>query len=189
MPTNFAVSDASGKIIQTFYVDVDNAPVPLDAPAGTFVVVDADPRWAAYKLGEAKQEKLASLAAEYEARIEAGRSYTIEGQTTARVYQIDEVPTAARPSSQSVITAAGAWAANILRQTPGTAPWPANFAWRAADNVLVPMTAEQMYAFSQDIALYTQGVKAAVFGLQGQIASATDQASLAAIDITSGWPA
>ena len=121
-------------------------------------------------------DKLAALATHYASVIAAGRAYN--GTT----FQIDA-------ASQAGISAMGALAASLLANTPGAAAWPAGFYWIAADNSHVAMDAAGMYAFAQNVAAYVSALVLTNAALKGQIAAATTQAALDAIDVTSGWPA
>lgn len=96
-------------------------------------------------------------------------------------YQVD-------PASVVNINAMGALAIGVLSGAPGAAPWPTGFCWIAADNSMVPMSAAVVYAFSQTAASYMSGVVFHARSLKNAVASAPDVATLAAIDINSGWP-
>lgn len=141
----------------------------------------------------AKAEKLAALLAKYNSIMAAGRIFTVSGGTT-NTYQIDEIaplgadliPT--RQASAIAIANAGGWAGNVVAGVTGVQPWPAGFSWSDASNTLVPMTAAQMYAFAQNVAMYLQAIRANRFSLRNQIAAATTFAQVSAIDLTAGWP-
>ena len=121
-------------------------------------------------------DKLASLAAQYDGLIAAGRNF--DGKT----FQIDA-------ASQASISAMGALAASVLANTPGAAAWPAGFYWIATDNSHVPMDAMTMYGFAQNVAGYVSTLVLTNAALKAAIGACTTQAQLDAIDVTAGWPA
>lgn len=144
-----------------------------------------------------QETQIALLEARYASVIAAGRLYSVAGGSdpSQHPYQIDEVapidPTTFLPTrraSQDTITSVGAWAGDIILNVPGVAPWPATFAFRDANNAMVPMTADQAYAFTQNVLTYVQKVDANYFGLATAIMTATTQAAVQSVDVTLGWP-
>lgn len=151
----------------------------------------------AAELSFAQKQKIAALEAQYESVIAAGRFYSVTGGADAAQhnYQIDEVPPfdeatgkPTRRDSQGTISTMGSWAGNVVNGVAGTAAWPANFVWRDADNALVPMTAAQCYAFTQDVASYVAAMFGAYCALYARIMGAATAADVNAIDVTAGWP-
>lgn len=144
-----------------------------------------------------KSAKLLVLEEQYTSIIAAGRLYSVTGGTdaTQHTYQIDDVApvdpstkTPTRRDSQSTITTMGQWAANVVNGVPNTAPWPSNFEWQDANNLGVPMTAAQCYAFSQNVAAYVAACEMSFFSLRAQISAQTTASAVDAIDVTAGWP-
>ncbi len=119
-----------------------------------------------------QQEALATL---YGSKFVAGFNYNTEN------FQID-------PASQSNIASMGSLAAAVVNNTPGALAWPSSFFWIASNNSQVPMTAAQMYAFSQAVASYVSALVVNNFSLKQSIAAAATMTALQAINITSGWP-
>jgi len=144
-----------------------------------------------------KAQALAALAAQYETVIAEGRLYTVTGgaDATQHTYQIDEVapinPATGQPTrrnSQGTITSLGAWASQVVAGMPGVQPWPTDFGFTDAANVPVPMTAAQLYAFSQDVAGYVAAIDLNFFTLRLGISAQTTVAGVTAINTGAGWP-
>jgi hypothetical protein len=87
------------------------------------------------------------------------------------------------------MTTMAIWASNVINNLPGVSPWPAQFAWRDAENNMVPMTAAQCYAFTQNVGVYVATIFGTYTYYYQQIMAAADVAAVAAIDVTAGWPA
>lgn len=143
-------------------------------------------------LPAAKKAKLEALAAEYAARIAAGRAYTVPGVST-NTYQIDDVsPTPGRPSSQGQIARVAQQADRAIRNGATGTPWDAAvaipFFFQDAANNQVPMTAQEAYDFATAIGQYCTGLVLRLLEIKNQTLGAADQAALDAIDITTGWP-
>lgn len=121
-----------------------------------------------------RQAKLAAAGEEYAARLAAGVAHG------GKVYQIDE-------ASQRNIAAMGALASAVLAGVPGAA-WLPGFAFIAADNEPVPMTAEEMFALAQAAAARVFALRVAFRTLKDAILAAADQNALEEIDVAAGWP-
>ena len=64
-------------------------------------------------------------------------------------------------------------------------PLPANFTWRAYDNIDVPMGLPELVGFGAAMANYRNGCFKYSWALKAQLDAASDPTT---IDITSGWP-
>jgi hypothetical protein len=167
----------------------------VDDPVAVQAIIDAYVGSAA-ELAYRKREALDALIVKYAGVIAAGRIYAVAGglDPAPHLYQIDEVPpfdTDGKPSrrdSQSTMTTMAAWAANVLNAVPGAVAWPSPFAWRDANNQMVPMTAAQCFAFTQNVGVYVAGAFGVYAVKYAQIAGAADVAAVAAIDVNAGWP-
>lgn len=144
-----------------------------------------------------QRQSVDALVAKYASIIAAGRLYSVVGgiDPSQHPYQIDEVPpfdpvtgTPTRRDSQSTMSTMATWATNIMTNVPGTSPWPTNFAWRDANNAMVPMTAAQCYGFTQNVGAYIAAAFGNYSALYMQIMGAATVAAVTAIDITAGWP-
>jgi hypothetical protein len=150
----------------------------------------------ASELAFLKSQKITALEAQYETLVAAGRLYSVTGGTdaTQHTYQIDEVPPfdasgkPTRRDSQGTISTMGSWAANVVNNVAGTGAWPSNFAWRDASNNMVPMTAAQCYAFTQNVAAYVAALFGVYCTLFAEINAASTASAVQAIDLTQGWP-
>lgn len=138
--------------------------------------------------------KAALLTALYQTKLAAGRSYTVPADATgAHPYQIDDAPGLGRPSSQEQIAKVAAQAERVLRSgsvngTPWDATAPIAFFFLDANNVAVPMTAQQAYDFATAIGAYCTALVLRSLQLKMALLGAASSAALAAIDITTGWP-
>lgn len=71
---------------------------------------------------------------------------------------------------------------------PSTYPWPNGFAWIDSNNVSVPMDAPTMQQFGFAVSTHVSALITYARGLKNQINACTDAASVAAVNITTGWP-
>lgn len=96
--------------------------------------------------------------------------------------------------SQKRITGAAAlagFALTIGGKAPDDLYWhdgATPFTWIAADNAFVQMDAQTVFALGQAAAAWESAHVFAARGLKDAIDLAEDDAALAAIDITQGWP-
>lgn len=67
--------------------------------------------------------------------------------------------------------------------------WPEDFAWLAADNSAVPMTAAEMRDFALAVAERRAKSRLALRAAKDKIAAAADAAAARAVDVTAGYPA
>lgn len=95
-------------------------------------------------------------------------------------YQIDN-------ASRLRLDSFGARAANSIVD-PFNFPWPENEYWIDEDNVHVPMTAKEAYAFYSAVGLFISASVKYQRELKDLILRATTQEELDAIDVTVGWP-
>jgi hypothetical protein len=90
---------------------------------------------------------------------------------------------------QSQINIAGmATAAGYSVGDPVTFPWRSDFSWIDANNVKVPMTAQEMKVFGYEIGHYVSGCIQYARTLKDSILAATTPATVSAVNITDGWP-
>jgi hypothetical protein len=140
----------------------------------------------ATQLAHNKDAWLNNLAALYVGKYAAGFNYTVPGDASgSHNYQID-------PDSLQSISGAGSWAMACLTLTTVSAPistWPAGFAWIDSNNTGVAMTAPQCAAFATNAAYYLASLVIFNRATKNAILAAADMATLAAIDVTVGWPA
>lgn len=165
---------------------VQNVTLPADFAtklytyvAGAFVDATPGP-----SLAEQKKTKAAAAVTQYEARLAAGLTH--DGHT----WQIDE-------ASQGRI---GNMAALALSYRNGDGTWnevgwsshwqPAGgFSFISVANVLVPRSAQQMFALGRAASLRVARLRYRIRDLKTDIAAAADRTALDAIDGTAGWPA
>jgi hypothetical protein len=100
---------------------------------------------------------------------------------TGALFQIDS-------DSQARIAAMGIMALGTITDPAGS-PWPPGFYWVAADNSHVAMDAAAMYAFGRAVGSHVSACVLRLRAIKDAIAGAADQAALAAIDVTAGYPA
>lgn len=136
---------------------VNGAPVEPPAPA--------------VPLAEAKRAKLQSVAAELANRNATGFLYQ------GKVYQLDD-------ASQARITGLAVKADRFVAGAAGST-WSGTFI--AADNTATTFTAAAFGAFADAASNVVISRRLNARALKNQILAAADQASLDAIDITSGW--
>lgn len=123
-----------------------------------------------------RDQKLAALIEIVVTKFDAGRAYN------GKVWQIDEV-------SQGRLTAVGTLAgfANVF---PSSVAWPdGGYPWIAADNTQARFSPAEMFAFAQNVAGYIAGLVLTSRAFKDSIAAAPDVKTVAAINITQGWPA
>jgi hypothetical protein len=120
-------------------------------------------------LGDAKADRIAEVGVELMRRNAGGFSYQ------GYVYQIDD-------ASQARITSLV-----VLAQANGGADWPVGFRFITTNNIGVPFSAEGFLVFAAASAKVTIARRLCARALKNAIDAATDAATLAAIDITSGW--
>lgn len=140
-----------------------------------------------------RQQKFTAVSAQYASVISAGRIYTVPGdQSGAHTYQIDEVPSATRQSSQQALTAVAAEANRAINSGVAGTPWDPTgtiaFFFVDASNVHVPMTPQQAYDFAANVGRYCTNLKLNSFQLVAQISAAPTADAVDAINITTGWP-
>lgn len=114
------------------------------------------------------------VAAQYGAKIAGG--FTHNG----KVFQIDE-------ASQQRIAAMATRALNSLRD-PQAFPWPADFAWIAADNFIVAMTAAQMLSFADAAGEFVRLCRVRARGHKDALLAKTTVEAALLHDVSSGWP-
>jgi hypothetical protein len=125
-------------------------------------------------LSENQRAKSAAASAWQAGLIAAG--FTWSGS----LFQIDA-------DSRTNIAAMGIMALGSITD-PANSPWPSGFYWVAADNSHVAMDAPTMYAFGRAVAAYVSACVLRLRAIKDAIAAAPDQATLAAIDVTAGYP-
>jgi len=118
-----------------------------------------------------KRDKVLAVAGELTARNAGGFSYQ------GKVYQLDD-------ASQARITGLAVKADRFAAGSPG-ATWGGTFI--AADNSATTFTAVEFGAFADAASNVVIARRLYARSLKNQIVAAADQASLDAIDITSGW--
>lgn len=90
--------------------------------------------------------------------------------------------------SQPKFAGAGAWAMGVVSGVTGARPWPNTFAWIAADNTLIAMTAAQCYDFTQAMGAAVTALTLTGRAIKNNCLAASTLAALNAIDITQNWP-
>lgn len=119
-----------------------------------------------------RAEKLAALERRYEAALAAGMAYH------GKVLQL-------RAVDQQNITAMGQEARWALA---AAAPWPADFAWRMADNSFLPLAdAPAMIALGEAAKAEIQRLRRVKWAHADALAAAATAAAIAAYDIEAGW--
>jgi hypothetical protein len=123
-------------------------------------------------LVDLRAEKLAALARRYDAALAAGMTYQ------GKVLQL-------RAADQQNIAAMGQearWA-----RAAGL-PWPADFAWRMADNSFLPLPdAAAMIALGEAAKAEVYRLRQAKWAHADALNAATTAAEIAAYDIETGW--
>lgn len=154
------------------------------APGKTYMLgADGEPVWAPQDapapvrtLDQAKRAKAGDVAQAFDARIATGLAYG------GLHVQIDD---GSRGNLQSLVTMA-----TLVGQ--GLTTWPTNFArgWVTSENERIPLPTPQD---GVTLALAASAYYSALVQHEADIAlavtAAADQAALAAIDVTAGWPA
>jgi hypothetical protein len=112
----------------------------------------------------------------FRSRVDAGLAFA------GKVYQIDDE---SRSNIQGIALRAGLKALAV----PGIT-WPEDgYPWRTLDNTWTPLSVADFLAMAQAAAdLYTT-IRVRYADLKDAVAAATDQATIAAIDPSAGWPA
>jgi hypothetical protein len=166
-------SPGSGYDYIRWPVDSSGKLVPLQ-PGDT---VNADKGYVPYtpSLAYRQAAKLAAAQAVFDALIAAGFTY---GGVRS---QIDS-------DSQVQLAAMSLMALGSITD-PANSPWPAGFYWVAADNSHVSMDAPTTYAFGRAVAGYVSACILRLRAIKNMIATAADQPTLDAIDVTAGYPA
>lgn len=118
-------------------------------------------------LGDRKAAMRRAAAAALAARIALGMPFN------GKTLQIDD-------ASQARMTAAAAMA--------NAGSLPTDFAWRMADNSVVPMDAAGVLGMAVAAGARVYALRAHYWALADLIAGAADEAELAAIDVSAGWP-
>lgn len=151
---------------------------------GVVALVEGDPQYADYMawlaagnepevpLEEAKAIALEEAAWVFNTLVSEG--FTYDGA----VYQMDD---ASRVNISALGSSAGLASLNV------GAPWPAEFAFRAADNSWVPMTATEVVAFANTARDAYMALRVKYAGLKDAIAAAESTQAVQAIDIAAAF--
>jgi hypothetical protein len=185
MPSFLIYATTTGLIANTVNLPADQAPAPgagfayLALPAGVVPGRGDKVVNGAYvpyvpTLTDNQASKVDSAQSVFDGLIAAGFTYS------GVLYQIDS-------ESQTQIAAMSLMALGSITD-PANSPWPTGFYWVAADNSPVPMDAPTTYAFGRAVAGYVSACILRLRAIKDAIAAAANQPTLAAIDVTTGYP-